>query len=56
LLTPAFPGIASRKKPAASAPGLAISEAQFAELIDTCGHLDSFEPAAVRLISLTTPI
>ncbi len=35
------------------APGLAISEAQFAELIDTCRHLDRLERAAENLISLT---
>jgi len=37
------------------APGLAISEAQFAELIDTCRHLDRFDRAAHKLISLTIP-
>jgi hypothetical protein len=37
------------------APGLAIGEAQFAELIDTCRHLDRAERAATRLISLTIP-
>jgi hypothetical protein len=37
------------------APGLAISEAQFAELIDTCRHLDSVERAAQKLIALTLP-
>ena len=37
-------------------PGLAIDEAQFAELIDTCRHLDRLEPAAAKLISLTIPI
>jgi hypothetical protein len=36
-------------------PGLAISEAQFGELIDTCRHLDRFEHAADKLISLTIP-
>ncbi len=36
-------------------PGLAISEAQFAELIDTCRHLDRLDRAAARLISLTIP-
>src|SRR6267378_4304562 len=36
-------------------PGLAISEAQFAELIDTCRHLDRFDRAAHKLISLTIP-
>ena len=37
------------------APGLAISEAQFAELIDTCRHLDRLDRAADKLISLTIP-
>src|SRR6266849_2806337 len=36
-------------------PGLAIGEAQFAELIDTCRHLDSIDRAASKLISLTIP-
>jgi len=36
-------------------PGLAINEAQFAELIDTCRHLDRHERASARLISLTIP-
>src|SRR5947199_1676871 len=35
------------------APGLAISETQFAELIDTCRHLDTLDRAATRLITLT---
>jgi hypothetical protein len=35
------------------APGLAISEAQFAELIDTCRHVDRLDGAAEKLISLT---
>jgi hypothetical protein len=35
------------------APGLAIGEAQFAELIDACRHLDSLAQAAQRLMSLT---
>src|SRR5439155_9575631 len=35
--------------------GLAISEAQFAELIDTCRHLDRTDRAAEQLISLTIP-
>jgi MmgE/PrpD N-terminal domain len=34
---------------------LAISEAQFAELIDTCRHLERRDYAAHRLISLTIP-
>jgi hypothetical protein len=37
------------------APGLAISEGQFAELIDTCHHLDCFDRVAERLIDLTIP-
>jgi hypothetical protein len=37
------------------APGLAIPEAQFAELIETCRHLDTLDDAASRLISLTIP-
>src|SRR5271163_4066562 len=36
-------------------PGLAISEAQFAELIDTCRHLDRMDRAAQELILLTIP-
>jgi hypothetical protein len=34
-------------------PGLAIGETQFAELIDTCRHLDRLDRAASKLISLT---
>jgi hypothetical protein len=37
------------------APGLAISEAQFTELIDTCRHLEAIDRAANRLIALTIP-
>jgi hypothetical protein len=37
------------------APSLAISEAQFAELIDACRHLDDLAGAATRLIALTIP-
>src|SRR4029077_8766112 len=37
------------------APGLAISEAQFAELIDACRHLHRLDRAADRLIGLTIP-
>jgi hypothetical protein len=37
------------------APGLAISDAQFAELIDTCRHLDTTDRAASQLIALTVP-
>ena len=36
-------------------PGLAIAQAQFAELIDTCRHLDRAERAAEKLIALTIP-
>jgi hypothetical protein len=35
------------------APDLAIGEAQFAELIDTCRHVDRLDRAAEKLISLT---
>jgi hypothetical protein len=35
------------------APGLAISEAQFARLIDTCRHLDHIDRAGEKLIGLT---
>jgi len=37
------------------APGLAINEAQFAELIDACRHLDRADRAAETLIKLTIP-
>jgi hypothetical protein len=37
------------------APGLAIPETQFAELIDACRHLDTIDNAVSRLISLTIP-
>jgi hypothetical protein len=37
------------------APGLAISEPQFAELIDTCRRLDRLDEVATTLISLTIP-
>jgi hypothetical protein len=37
------------------APGLAVSEGKFAELIDTCRHLDRHERAAEKLIALTIP-
>jgi 2-methylcitrate dehydratase PrpD len=37
------------------APGLAIPESQFAELIDTCRNLDHIERAGGRLIALTIP-
>jgi hypothetical protein len=36
-------------------PGLAIGDAQFAELIDACRHLDRLDRAAQKLISLTIP-
>jgi 2-methylcitrate dehydratase PrpD len=36
-------------------PRLAISPARFAELIDSCRHLDQIENAADRLINLTIP-
>jgi hypothetical protein len=37
------------------APGLAVGEAQFERLIDTCRHLDRVERAAQTLIALTIP-
>jgi hypothetical protein len=37
------------------APGLAIPERQFEELIDACRHLDSLDRAAERLVALTIP-
>ncbi|HEV2098741.1 MAG TPA: hypothetical protein VGR45_07410, partial [Stellaceae bacterium] len=37
------------------APGLAISEARFADLIDTCRNLDRIDRAAEKLIALTIP-
>jgi 2-methylcitrate dehydratase PrpD len=37
------------------APGLAIPDSQFAELIDTCRNLDRVERAGGRLIALTIP-
>ena len=37
------------------ARGLAIAESQFAELIDTCRHLDTIDHAAQKLIALTIP-
>jgi hypothetical protein len=37
------------------APGLAIADQQFAELIDACRHLDDLAGAASRLIGLTIP-
>jgi hypothetical protein len=44
---------ARRIRPVAA--GLAIGEAQFAELIDACRHLDRTDRAAQKLISLTIP-
>jgi 2-methylcitrate dehydratase PrpD len=44
---------ARRIRPVAS--GLAIPEIQFAELIDTCRHLDTTDRAADKLIALTIP-
>jgi hypothetical protein len=38
------------------APGLAIAQAQFAELIDACRHLDRHDRAAEKLIALTIPV
>jgi hypothetical protein len=37
-------------------PGLAISERQFTELIDTCRRLDRADQAARKLIELTIPV
>ncbi len=37
------------------APGLAIGEAQFSELIDSCRQLDTLDHAAQKLIALTIP-
>jgi hypothetical protein len=37
------------------APGLAIGQAQFGELIDACRHLDRVDQAAQKLIALTIP-
>jgi 2-methylcitrate dehydratase MmgE/PrpD-like protein len=37
------------------APGLAISEAQYDRLIDSCRHLDTLDHAGQRLIGLTIP-
>ena len=37
------------------APGLAINDTQFADLIDTCRHLDRHDRAAEKLIRLTIP-
>jgi hypothetical protein len=37
------------------APGLAIGDAQFTELIDTCGQLDRHDQAAATLIAQTIP-
>jgi 2-methylcitrate dehydratase PrpD len=37
------------------APGLAITAKQFADLTDCCGHLDTVDRAADKLIALTVP-
>jgi hypothetical protein len=37
------------------APGLAIGQAQYDRLIDTCRHLEAIERAAATLIALTIP-
>jgi hypothetical protein len=44
---------ARRIRPVAS--GIAIGEARFSELIDTCRHLDRVDGAAGKLIALTIP-
>jgi MmgE/PrpD N-terminal domain len=44
---------ARRIRPVAA--GIAIGEAQFAELVDTCRNLDHIDHAARRLIALTIP-
>ena len=36
-------------------PGLAIGEPRFAELIDTCRHLENIDRAAQKLMALTIP-
>ncbi len=36
-------------------PGLAISAAQYAQLVDACRTLDTLDKAAAKLISLTIP-
>jgi hypothetical protein len=48
-----FEEVARRIRPIA--PGLAIPETQFAELIDACRRLDTIDNAVSRLISLTIP-
>jgi hypothetical protein len=35
--------------------GLAIGDAQYAELIDACRRLDTLDRAAERLVALTIP-
>ena len=45
---------ARRIRPVTS--GLAISEAQFVELVDACRHLESIDGAARKLIELTIPV
>ena len=46
-----FETLVQRLKPIE--PGLKISPAQFAELVDTCRHLDTVDSAAEKLIGLT---
>jgi 2-methylcitrate dehydratase PrpD len=48
-----FEELVQRLSPITS--GLAISPAQFTELIDACRHLDGIDGAAQRLIALTIP-
>jgi hypothetical protein len=36
-------------------PGLAISEAQYDELVDACRHLENVDKATDKLIGLTIP-
>jgi hypothetical protein len=36
-------------------PGIAIGEAQYERLIDSCRHLDALDHAAETLIGLTIP-
>lgn len=48
-----FETLVQRLKPIE--PGLKISPAQFAELVDTCRHLETVDSAAEKLIGLTIP-
>ncbi len=48
-----FDELARRIQPVV--PGIAIPAEQFAELVDTCRHLERFEAAGQRLIALTVP-